>query len=182
MDPFVGEIRLWALNFAPQGWALCQGQLMSISQNAALFSLIGTFFGGDGRINFGLPNLQGKVTVGMGQGMGLSSYVLGQAGGAATVTMQPNQMPVHYHTLPTGTAGVAGGVPSASTYLSPEPGSRTAPGIPLSASQEQYSSGSVMMNPQTAGVAGGNQPHNNMAPYLTLNYCIALQGIFPQRQ
>lgn len=182
MDPFVGEIRLWALNFAPQGWAFCQGQLMPIAQNTALFSLLGTQFGGDGRVTFGLPNLQGMATVGLGQGTGLSPYAMGEQTGSTTVTVLLSEMPSHPHTVPAGSAGVLNTPPSATSFLAPPPGSRSSPGKAIYATATQYASGPLTMNAQQAGPAGGSQPHNNMAPYLVLNYCIALTGVFPQRQ
>jgi len=181
MDPFVGEIRLWALNFAPSGWAFCQGQLLPISSNTALFSLLGTQFGGDGRVSFGLPNLQGRVTVGFGQGAGLSQYTIGEAGGSASVTLLNNQMPLHPHTLPTSADGTTA-IPTPSLALAAQAAGRGKSANPLYASQSQYTSGPLLMSAQEAGTAGGNQPHNNLAPYLVLNYCIALTGVFPQRQ
>jgi len=183
MDPFVGEIRLWALNFAPVGWAFCQGQLLAISSNTALFSLLGTQFGGDGRSTFGLPNLQGQVTVGMGQGSGLSQYFIGESGGTPNITLNNQQMPAHPHTLPTSGDGTAS-IPASTTatVLAALPAARGKGATPLYASQSQYQSGPLTMNVAEAGITGGNQPHNNMAPYLVLNYCIALQGVFPQRQ
>jgi len=177
MDPFVGEIRLAGFNFAPLGWALCQGQLMPISQNTALFSLLGTFYGGDGRSTFALPNLQGSIPVGMGQGAGLSAYFLGQVGGESAVTLATQQMPVHSHTLPV--SGAAGRVssPSPSSFLGAT--GRGTKGIYASATQQ--TSSSATMASSAVGSTGGGQPHNNMGPYLVVNYMIALQGVFPAR-
>ncbi len=180
-DQFLGEIRLFGLNFAPQGWALCQGQLVSVSQNSALFALLGTQFGGDGRTTFALPNLQGRVMVGQGQGAGLSPYTVGQTGGSATVTLSLQQLAAHTHTLPTGTAGSAPVLPSTSVYLAKTPGEGREPGAPIYATPATQSGSAVTMAASEAGTTGGSQPHNNMAPFLVLNYCIALQGIFPQR-
>jgi microcystin-dependent protein len=159
-DQFIGEIRLFGLNFAPYGWAPCQGQLLSINQNTVLFSLLGITYGGDGRSNFALPNLQGRVTVGLGQGTGLS----------------------HTHALPAGTAGDTTVPPSPTVYLSAAPGAGKKGGVPLYVAPATQSTSAVTMNSSAAGPAGGGgQPHNNMAPYVVLNYCIALQGIFPPR-
>lgn len=171
MDPFLGEIRIFTGNFPPKGWAFCNGQLMSISQNTALFSLLGTFYGGDGKSTFALPNLQGSVPLGQGQGPGLTDRVLGETGGAATVTLLTTEMPAHTHTV----NAVA------------EPGDGTSPSNDLWAASvlrdRQYATGSptATMSPTAINVAGGSQPHNNMQPYLGLNFIIALQGVFPQR-
>jgi microcystin-dependent protein len=180
MDPFVGEIRLLALNYPPRGWALCNGALLSISQNTALFSLLGVTYGGDGRSSFGLPNLQSRLIAGQGQGPGLQTYSMGQTGGTTTVTLSLSQMAVHTHTMPTGTVASAGTAPSPASYLSPAPGEGREPGAHLYISPIP-SGTAVTMSSGQAQPAGGNQPHNNMAPYLVMNYCIALQGVFPQR-
>jgi microcystin-dependent protein len=181
-DQFIGEIRLFGLNFAPYGWATCQGQLLSINQNKVLFSLLGITYGGDGRSNFALPNLQGRVTVGLGQGTGLSPYQLGQTGGTTTVPLDLSQIAAHTHTLPAGTAGDTAVPPSPTVYLSATPGTGKKGGAPLYVAPATQSTSAVTMNSSAAGPAGGgDQPHNNMAPYLVLNYCIALQGIFPPR-
>jgi microcystin-dependent protein len=177
MDPFVGEIRAVGFNFAPKGWALCQGQLMAISQNTALFSLLGTNYGGDGRSTFGLPDLRGRLVVSPGQGPGLSNYALGQLSGAETVGLGSGQLPVHVH----GLTGVVVRVTS-------NTGNSTSPANALLASTEDlhYSSGSgVQMAPDvltgTATLVGNNAGHPNLMPYLTLNYVISLQGIYPSR-
>jgi microcystin-dependent protein len=174
-DAFVGEIRIFGFNFAPTGWALCNGQLLPISQNTALFSLLGTTYGGNGQTTFGLPNLQGCAGVQSGQAPGLSNYDLGQVGGESAVTLTPNQIPSHTHV--TGCLDGAGNLatPAGSVWASAKVGKQ---------SENRYSaspgSGPVM-NAQAASTAGGGAPHNNMPPYLTLNFCIALQGIFPPR-
>ena len=173
--PFVGEIQMVPFNFPPRGWAFCDGQLMPISQNTALFSLLGTTYGGDGKSNFALPNLQGCSPIHPGQGPGLSLYDLGQTGGSMTVTLLQSEMPAHTHTV---------GVVDA-------PGAQNSPNNALlgkarygKAFDLQYapapSSGTTMAATALAGV-GGSQPHNNMPPFLTLNFIIALQGIFPAR-
>lgn len=178
-DQFVGEIRPFGFNFAPVGWALCAGQILPISQNTALFSLLGTQYGGNGTSTFALPNLQGIVPNGQGQGPGLSDYVIGQTGGEQNVTLLITEMPAHTHTLP-ASAGEAGGAstPSPSVYLGAV-GSRIEP-KPVYLTPAEASP-LVPMLSTAVGVAGGSQPHNNMAPYLTINYCIALQGIYPAR-
>lgn len=171
-EPFIGEVRMFAGSFAPQGWALCDGALLSIAQNQALFSLLGTSFGGNGQTNFALPDLRGRVPIHTGQGPGLSSYSLGQAGGSENVTLQTGQIPAHNHslnanTLPANQKGPAGNA------LAAEPSGVTA----------LYSDAGVnaAMNPQSVGNAGGGQPHANIQPFLTLTFIIALQGIYPAR-
>ncbi|TGE14486.1 phage tail protein [Hymenobacter elongatus] len=168
-DAFVGEICVFPFNFAPTGWAFCNGQLLPISQNTALFSLLGTYYGGDGKSTFALPNLQGQVAVGQGQGPGLSNYDLGQQSGSSTVTLLTSELPAHTHTL-------------ALTY-STELGTL---GSPDNAYLASNGSGEPQYEPSGTGSSAGgavseSAPHNNMQPYLALNYCIALRGIFPPR-
>ena len=176
-NPFVAEIRIFAGNFAPHGWALCDGQLMSISQNTALFSLLGTTYGGDGRSNFALPNLQGRAPLQAGQGAGLGLYDLGQTAGEQAVTLLPTEMPSHSHS--------AGGYGTAN-------GDLTSPANARSWSKAAYGrqgfkmygpsgGGNVPMNPLAIGITGGSLPHNNMPPFLGLTFIIALQGVFPAR-
>jgi len=172
-EPFVGEIRMFGFNFAPHGWAQCNGQLLPISQNTALFSLLGTFYGGDGKSTFALPNLEGSVPIHQGQGQGLSMRQIGEAGGSATVTLLQSEIPAHNHTAYAN--AVTGGLASPANNLwSPLPG-RTPPNL--------YSTGppNTTMSPSAIGIAGESFPHNNMSPYLVVNFCIALQGIFPPR-
>jgi microcystin-dependent protein len=172
-QPFLGEICLFPFNFTPTGWAVCNGQLMPISQNTALFSLLGTTYGGDGKSTFALPNLQGRVAIHAGQGQGLSHYDLGQEGGEESVALLPQEIPFHSHTLQYGTSGGTQESPVGRIWK--ETASRrgglayTSPGNP------------VVMGAQAITPTGGSQPHNNMQPYLTLRYCIALQGVFPPR-
>ena len=170
-DPFVAEIRIFPFNFAPKGWAFCDGQLLPISQNTALFSLLGTFYGGDGKSTFALPNLQGSAPLHAGQGQGLSEYFLGQTGGTDFISLIESEMPAHSH----------GWNASNAEGISQAPGDQlTAAGVggislyaaPASPTQLAF---------QALSPAGGSQPHNNMMPYLTLNFCIALQGVFPPR-
>ena len=172
-NPFVAEIRIFPYNFAPEGWAMCDGQLLPISQNVALFSLLGTTYGGNGTSNFALPNLQGSAPMAPGQGRGLSNYELGESGGAATVTLTEGEIPAHSH--------AAGCNSGAATQLSPANGVwASAQG---STPPDLYSrdTPSVEMSDSALGLTGGSQPHNNLQPYLSLNFCIALQGVFPAR-
>jgi microcystin-dependent protein len=174
-DPFLAEIRIFGGNFAPTGWALCNGQLMSISQNTALFALLGTTYGGDGRVTFGLPNLQGATPMQQGQGSGLSPRYLGETGGTAAVTLINSEMTMHTHT--------AMAVDAAGDSFSPA-GTTWAQARTSRVTDALYSVGqapNTLMNPQAVLPTGGSQPHNNMPPYLTVTFIIALQGIFPQR-
>jgi microcystin-dependent protein len=171
-DPFVAEIRIFPFNFAPKGWAWCDGQLMPLSQNTALFSLLGTTYGGDGKSTFALPDLQGSAPMHPGQGPGLSLHDLGETGGSETVTLLESEIPAHSHALvaqvPPGDTNLPNGTAiartiGASPYLPPA-------GAPL-----------VAMSDQALPPAGGDQPHNNLQPYLTFYFNIALQGVFPPR-
>jgi microcystin-dependent protein len=172
-NQFVGEIKIFAGNFAPKGWAFCDGQILSISQNTALFSLLGTFYGGNGQSTFALPNLQGSAPIHQGQGNGLSEYFIGQQGGSQFVTLLQSEMPFHTHTAQANSAG--GGQISPVGNIWSSLAGRTPP--PLYAS-----SANTQMNPMATAIAGGSLPHNNMSPYLVLNFIIALQGVFPARQ
>ncbi len=172
-DPFVAEIRMFGFNFPPKGWAFCNGQLLPISQNTALFSLLGTNYGGDGKSTFALPNLQDSVPLHQGQGPGLSSYVVGQSGGEQAVTLLESEMPSHTH----GVKGSTG-----SNQTSPAPGNAWASGQKLGGGNIYAPAGNnVPMSPSALSPSGGSLPHNNMQPYLVLNFCIALSGIFPPR-
>jgi microcystin-dependent protein len=173
-NPFLAEIRIFAGNFAPKGWAQCDGQLMPLSQNTALFSLLGTTFGGDGKSNFGLPNLQGNAPMYWGQGPGLTLRDLGESGGEQTVTLLQSETPSHPHALQA----------SAHNADLNNPG----PNNSLARSTPAYIYKTPTGNPPTQQLAaqvlapsGGSQPHNNMQPYLTLTFIIALQGVFPAR-
>src|SRR5712691_11277006 len=173
-NPFVAEIRIFSGNFAPKGWALCDGQLMPISQNTALFSLLGTTYGGDGKSNFAIPNLQGCAPMQAGQGPGLSLRDLGETGGEQTVTLLETEMPAHSHSVRCVSGGDAENSPSNAVWAGGGRGSPPlyTPSVPAN---------NVQMNPFATSITGGNLPHNNMPPYLSLNFCIALQGIFPPR-
>ena len=172
-SPFVAEIRIFACNFAPTGWALCNGQLLPISQNTALFSLLGTTYGGDGRSNFALPDLQGKAPLFWGQGNGLSLYVEGQSGGEDVVTLTQSEMPSHTHSASAASGGGTANDPTGNVWA--------ATTILRQGVNTYGTAGGTAMRPQALQVAGGSAPHNNLMPYLVLNFCIALQGIYPPR-
>ena len=170
-SPFVAEIRMFGFNFAPTGWAQCNGQLLPISQNTALFSLLGTFYGGDGKSTFALPNLEGRLPLHPGQGPGLSLYDLGETGGAETVTLSESEIPSHAHQLRAATQDNADvGLPSATSSFAASTGGTL-----------YHDTADVQLAPQGLSPAGGSQPHNNLQPYLCVNFCIALQGVFPPR-
>jgi len=172
-NPFVAEIRIFPFNFAPNGWAFCNGQILPISQNTALFSLLGTTYGGDGKSNFALPSMQGNAPMHPGQGPGLSLHDLGETGGSETVTLLESEMPSHSHGVGAQTVALSAVAAATNATLS-RPASGNLYFIPGNASV-------VTMNDNILTPAGGDQPHNNMQPYLTLNFCIALQGVFPPR-
>ena len=169
-DPFVAEIRIFPFNFAPKGWAWCDGQLLPLSQNTALFSLLGTTYGGNGKSNFALPDLQGRAPMHPGQGPGLSLHDLGETGGSETVTLLESEIPAHGHTLNASLADGGNQTPVAE---------QLAAGIGIG----QYAApvSLTSLSPSALAPAGGDAPHNNMMPYLTFYFCIALQGVFPPR-
>ena len=171
-NPFLAEIRIFPFNFPPKGWAFCDGQVLPLSQNTALFSLLGTIYGGDGKSNFALPNLQGNVPMHPGQGPGLSLHDLGETGGSDTVTLLQSEMPVHSHGNFQASAGSDQTTPVNNAWASGQKGFGSFYAPP---------GNNVNMSPAATSVAGGNLPHNNLQPYLTLNFCIALQGVFPPR-
>jgi microcystin-dependent protein len=173
IDPFVAEIRSFPFSFPPVGWAFCDGQLMPLSQNTALFSLLGTTYGGDGKSTFALPDCQGRCVVEPGEGNGLSLRSLGEVGGTETVTLLDSEMPVHTHSLSASPQPASTAIPTATTALA-----RGFGGSPYKASPFTPN---VNMAFQTIAPAGSGFPHNNMMPYMTLNFCIALQGVFPAR-
>ncbi|MCU0373720.1 MAG: tail fiber protein [Chitinophagaceae bacterium] len=181
IDPFVGEINIFPFNFPPKGYATCAGQLLPISQNTALFSILGTTYGGNGQLNFGLPDLQGRMPVGAGRGPGLSDYTLGEDGGVETVTLLQSEMPSHTHTLTPGNAPGTVESPAVSPPASAGASWSTAGSQRPVPNLYQTSNPNVSMHPQALQIAGGSQPHNNMMPYITLNFCVALQGVFPER-
>jgi microcystin-dependent protein len=168
-DPFVGQVEIVAFNFAPNGWALCNGQLLSISQNTALFALLGTQYGGDGITTFALPDLRGRMAIHFGQGLGLQNYDIGEAGGEEQVTLTLNEIPAHTHhamasSLAADQAAVGGNVWGTSAVFLYSSGSPTSP-----------------MNSLAIGSVGAGLPHDNLPPFLVMNFIIALQGIFPSR-
>ena len=162
-EPFLSEIKIMSFGFPPKGWALCNGQLLPINQNQALFSLLGTTYGGDGRVNFGLPNLQGRTPMHMGDG-----HTLGERGGEQAHTLSISEIPTHIHVANASTS---------STNLVPAPANNILAGAPIWGGAASLTS----LLPSTLGNVGGSQPHLNMQPYLTLSFCIALQGIFPSQ-
>jgi microcystin-dependent protein len=181
MEPFLGQITLLACNFAPYNWAMCQGQLLRITQYSALFSLLGTNYGGDGRTTFGLPNLQGRVANGQGQAPGLSDYVMGELGGTENVALTTQTVPAHNHaflayTTAANLTAPAGALPARGPVVSDGRGVDTTTTL--------YSTGApnvALASGQVAPVTGGGVPHANIQPYLALNWCISLSGVFPAR-
>jgi microcystin-dependent protein len=170
MDPFVAEIRIFPFNFAPKGWAFCNGQILPLSQNTALFSLLGTTYGGDGKSNFALPDLQGRTPMHPSQGPGLSLHDLGETGGAETVTLLESEIPSHNHSLRADNLNSQSTIPTNNSLGRGNPVkvySNVAP--------------TTEMGSNSLAPAGGSLPHNNMMPYLTMYFCIALQGVFPPR-
>ena len=172
-DPFVAEIRIFPFNFAPRGWAWCDGQLMPLSQNTALFSLLGTTYGGNGKSNFALPDLQGRSPMHPGQGPGLSLYDLGESGGSETVTLLESENPRHTHALVGGNAQATVNTPDGNSSISRTEGAMVF--------QSNTNTSKTTMASQDIAPSGGDGPHNNMQPYLTMYFCIALQGVYPSR-
>jgi microcystin-dependent protein len=180
ITPFIGEFMIFAGNFAPKGWALCDGQLLSISENTPLFALIGTFYGGNGTTNFALPDMRGRLSVHQGQGSGLSPYQVGQKGGEEDHTLLTAEAPSHTHAVNAHNNGNTGGVstPGAGVVMgSPYAVEANSPAVPIYSTDAP----TLTMSGGMVGQTGGSVPHNNLMPYLTLNWCIALQGIFPTR-
>ena len=171
-QPYIAEIKMFGGNFAPRGYAFCYGQLMSITQNTALFSLLGTTFGGNGTTTFGLPDLRGRVPIGFGQGPGLSDYVLGEMAGQESVQLLQNQMPQHTHLLAANSAGGTSTAPANTEVLAAS-----------TARDKVYSTSGpdTTLSPQSIQNAGSSLPHENRQPFLAVNFIIALQGIFPSR-
>jgi microcystin-dependent protein len=174
-NPFLAEIRIFTGNFAPKGWALCDGQLYPISQNTALFSLLGTTYGGDGKSNFALPSLQGCTPMQAGQGPGLSLRDLGETGGEQTVTLLQTEMPAHNHSVQALNAKATVTSPANATWAQPQIGRQPLPAYTTNAGSNQQ------MSPSALSIAGGSLPHNNLMPFLGLTFIIALQGIYPAR-
>jgi microcystin-dependent protein len=177
-SPFVAEITMFAFNFPPKGWAFCDGQLLPISQNTALFSLLGTFYGGDGKSTFALPNLQGMAAIGQGDGAGLSQYFIGETTGSENVTLIQSEMPSHNHSF-VATSDVGTTLSSAGNQLAQaHSGGKQAS---YTGNYLNTNAPNTPMSPASTTTTGGSLPHNNMQPYLTLNFCIAMQGVFPPR-
>lgn len=172
-DPFVAEIRIFPFNFAPKGWAWCDGQLLPLSQNTALFSLLGTTYGGDGRSTFALPDLRGRTPLGWGQGPGLSPRDLGEMGGVSTVSLLESEIPAHSHSLNGTSAAGTQGSPAGALWARSRHG-RTVERL-------YAATAGNLMNDSALAVTGGDAPHDNRQPYLTLYFAIALQGVFPPR-
>lgn len=190
MDTFLGMLALMGFDFEPRGWAFCNGQILSIAQNTALFSLLGVTFGGNGQTTFALPDLRGRTAIGQGQGPGLSNYTMGQSGGFETVTLTAAQIPAHIHGASGLTVSMSAAT-NAGTQSVPGTDSANALGAsvdPTGRPLNLYVNASPSVNLQGTGISGntastgGNQPHENRMPYLAVNYVIALQGIFPSRQ
>ncbi|MBV9325839.1 MAG: phage tail protein [Chloroflexi bacterium] len=165
-EPFLSEIKIMSFGFPPRGWALCNGQLLPINQNQALFSLLGTTYGGDGRVTFGLPNLQGRAPMHMGFG-----HTLGERGGEPAHTLSISELPTHVHVANAANVAAAGGSPNNTRLLSQSAG----------ANLYAQATNLQAMAPNALGNVGGGQPHDNMQPFLVLSFCIALQGIFPSQ-
>ncbi len=174
MDPFIGEIKMVGFNFPPRGWATCDGQLLPISQNTALFSLLGTQYGGDGQTTFALPDLRGRVATHQGQGPGLSSRTIGEVLGEENHTLITTEIPAHTHPVTVNPACSAEDASSGSPI-------GQVPATPAAPAYTSPATGAMAASSGTAGPTGGSQPHNNMQPTLTVNFIIALQGIFPAR-
>ncbi len=176
MEPYIGEIKMFAGTYAPQGWATCDGQLLSIAQNSALFALLGTLYGGDGMNTFALPDLRSRAPIHAGQGRGLTSYTQGQTGGSESVTLTQKQMPAHSHSFNAYSAGANQILPT-NYYLSDQVDPLTGQGTQMYSDQTP----DVVLNPGTIGLAGGNQPVGTISPVLAVTFIIALSGIWPPR-
>jgi microcystin-dependent protein len=175
--PYIGQIIMFAGDFAPQGWVLCHGQLLPIADNPALFQLIGTTYGGDGDATFALPDLRGRVPIGDGQGRSLSNYAIGQQVGVEAVTLTSAQLPPHSHPVAALRGRGSAHVPANNVLLAALGGDAASGQYEVSAYAPARDA--TELNAHTVGLAGGSQPHNNLQPYLSVNYCIALQGVFP---
>lgn len=169
--PFIGEIKMFAGNFAIRGWAFCQGQLLSIAQNTALFALLGTTYGGDGQVTFGLPDLRGRIPLGLGQGLGLTNRTQGELAGTETVTLLVTQIPIHTHAANCNSGSGNSATPAGNFWAA-----NANTGLPPYAAMPDSA-----MKANAIGIAGGSQPHENRMPFLGINFIIALEGVFPSR-
>jgi len=178
-NQYIGEIRIWACNFAPRDWAFCNGQVMGITQNTALFALIGTYYGGNGQTTFGLPDFRGRAPVEQGHGSGLTTRVIGEMGGEANETLLYSEMPNHTHSV----FGAVSGQGGSGQERVAKPTSQAYLGVSGMAGNNLYSTGTAnaQLAPSAIGPAGGSTAHNNMQPFLALNFCIATSGVFPPR-
>jgi microcystin-dependent protein len=176
-EPYVGEIRMAGFNFAPVGWALCNGQLLAISQNPVLFTLVGTTYGGDGQSTFALPNLQGRIPINQGQGPGLSPYVIGQLAGSETVALVAAQLPQHGHSLRANGDAASSANPTGDYLARARIPSLASGGVPVYAP----AAAAAAMNDGAIAPSGASQPHDNMMPFQCVNFIIALEGIFPSQ-
>ncbi len=174
-EPYIGEIIMGGFNFAPQSYAFCNGQILPISQNTALFAILGTTYGGNGTTTFALPNLQGRVAVGFGSGPGLSSYSLGQMSGVENVTLTNTEIPAHNHLVNSNSGDGTSSTPINNFFAGPSADRD------LAAYNAATTGGTVNMNVNATGITGSSLPHNNIMPYQVINFCIALQGVFPSR-
>jgi microcystin-dependent protein len=182
MEVFVGTVLGFGFNFAPRGWAMAAGQLIGIQQNSALFSLLGTTYGGNGTTNFQLPNLVGRTVVGWGNnGVGVSNYVIGQVGGTENTTLLTPNMPAHNHLINVNTGAATTNTPAVNTYFGAPDGSDPGTGNAVTVNIYTPTAPNVQLSPNSVGLAGQNIPFSNLQPYLAISYCIALEGIFPSR-
>jgi len=180
MEGMIGEIRLFAGNFAPRGWALCNGQLLSIAQNTALFSILGTTYGGDGRVTFALPDLRGRTAAGVGQGPGLTPLILGEVEGSPNTSLITTEMPMHTHLWEVSNAAGSGSANSPANAVPAVGPVNRSTGQAVNTRFSNTSDGTIM-SPMTIGITGNSIPYNNMQPSLVLNYIICMEGIFPSR-
>lgn len=180
-EPFLGQISMFGFGFAPRGWATCDGQILSIAQNTALFSLLGTTYGGNGQTTFALPDLRGRVGVHQGQGPGLSSYTLGEVTGTENVTLVQTQIPAHTHTVTIAIGANAAPQTGVDNPSDAVPAGGSGQNVYASGPPDGATKMNALMATATVGIAGGSQPHDNLQPLLCISFCIALQGIFPSR-
>jgi microcystin-dependent protein len=180
-DPYISQIEIFGFNFAPKNWMTCSGQILSIAQFTALFSLLGTTYGGNGQTTFALPDLRGRVPVGMGAGLGLSNYIQGQAGGEQNHTLVTNEIPIHNHFINADATTTSGLVNAPTSSVTLGRGSGTSPGGAFGVNLYNTASPGSALNPAAIGNAGNNQAHENRMPTLALNFCMCINGVYPSR-